>query len=434
MHEVSWASAPERGNLFEGKMRNQIFRALSAIAISVLVGAPNAKAADLFDITVRVGDIVDTRSFNSFSDLLQIAEDGAYEQINAAYQEGQAAFAELNLRGLGAEITYAGAGSDLELSIPGIDFARTFTGETRAQSEAALEAFLKNNSDELLTDILNELAASTAVDPVAGNPSSLQARLIDAAFSMGSSVGADLGARTEVEIGPVGSQSLFGFGAKAGRYTADEFEMDVVNVPLSYKMPLTDAGTILSFSLPLTYMKTEDAATYSASFGVGLQLPVTSNWSLTPAIRAGATGSADLGAAGVMYTGSLTSSLRFALGSATLELGNMGAIVQTLPNPSVDGYSVEYDLTNFVTRNGLSISTPLPFDAIGSPLALEVSATNTQLFGDDLFIENYTDVAASIGTTGRGGPLSWDGGSLGVTYTFSDEDFQGLKLNFGYQF
>jgi hypothetical protein len=59
---------------------------------------------------------------------------------------------------------------------------------------------------------------------------------------------------------------------------------------------------------------------------------------------------------------------------------------------------------------------------------------NTQIFGDAVYIDNYTDFAVSFGTEASRNGLTWDAIRIGFTYTVGNEGYQGGQINFGYQF
>ena len=73
---------------------------------------------------------------------------------------------------------------------------------------------------------------------------------------------------------------------------------------------------------------------------------------------AGVAGSIDLGAAAVVYSGSVTSDIRWNWGGWHFGLGNMAGVYRAT-SVSVGDYDIDYDLTNVILRNGLSVSRDL---------------------------------------------------------------------------
>ena len=100
----------------------------------------------------------------------------------------------------------------------------------------------------------------------------------------------------------------------------------------------------------------------------------------------------------------------------------------------VAGYELDYDVANAISRNGIGISGKMGRELFNQPLVWEFNAVNTQIFGDDVFIDNYTDLAFSIGTQQSTNGLTFDSLKLGLTYTITNKDYSGFRVNFGYQF
>jgi hypothetical protein len=69
----------------------------------------------------------------------------------------------------------------------------------------------------------------------------------------------------------------------------------------------------------------------------------------------------------------------------------------------------------------------------GEPLTWELAAINTQFTGDDTYVSNYTEIHATVGTRTEDRTMVWDSLRLGLSYTFGDHGYDGLRLSFGYQ-
>ena len=54
--------------------------------------------------------------------------------------------------------------------------------------------------------------------------------------------------------------------------------------------------------------------------------------------------------------------------------------------------------------------------------------------GDAVSIDDFTDISFSYGTVASKNGFTWDSVRLGLTYTFTNKDYKGLEVNFGYQF
>ena len=76
---------------------------------------------------------------------------------------------------------------------------------------------------------------------------------------------------------------------------------------VSYRLNFEESNAAVLIDLPVNWVRNGESDSLSGSLGIGVRLPVTDWWSITPAIRAGVAGSVDLGAAAVIYSGSVTS-------------------------------------------------------------------------------------------------------------------------------
>jgi hypothetical protein len=221
-------------------------------------------------------------------------------------------------------------------------------------------------------------------------------------------------------------------GLRYGVYSAGDYDQDVTSLPIKYTIRLdSDPRKQILIDLPLNYIDTEGGKSYSAVLGVGFRYPINDDWSLTPAIKAGAAGSSDLGSAAVIYSGSLTSNYNLYWDDIRVSIGNMAAQFQTSSIDSGD-YSIDYDLTNTMIKNGVGFEGPLDYTMFGKPTSWQFDVAHTAFFGDELYIDRYVDVSASFGT--RATESALDNLRLGVTYTAGNNSYHGVRVNFGYTF
>lgn len=408
------------------------------LAAAVWLGlSVSALAKDLLTVTVSVaGGPSATSTFPDADALINAIDSAGYKSINPAYTVTSAATIDVNFRGVTANVIYPAGGATLDFFIPEIQTAPLFTGTagTRAANERALETFLRTNQSRLLSLLLQRAVKATPHDPVAGTPGSLMARMTEADFIMGTTIGPDPSSVATTGQGYDRTRSTIGLNARFGHFTAAGAQADVIDLPLNYTVPLDDPRYAISFDLPLTYVETEGKASYSGSFGIGVRLPLYDNWTLTPAIRAGLVGSVDLGSAAVLGSVSLNSNYRFSYSGLDFSLGNSVAYIQTFP-VEIDGTKFDYDQRNLVLRNGLGVSGPTGFKLFGQDTTWQVTVVNTQFLIDPVYARDVTDIAFSVGTVNSINGFTWDSVRIGLTYSFStDSDLQGLRLNFGYRF
>jgi hypothetical protein len=399
-----------------------------------------ARAQSLLGVTLTLGGgctqgCVGSQNFSNAQSLIDALTTSGFKVINPAYTVTSIATADIDFRGVDLQMIYATSGTDLIFTVPELNYNRVFAqGATRGENEQDLEDFLRANGDNIVTRILGLTVANTPIDPVAGNPASLMSRMVESDYFLGTTVGPAPDPVAGSASGYDRTQNLVGLNARFGRFTADGLDSDVIDLPLTYVLPLQDPRYAINFDLPLTYVDSEGSASFGGSFGIGVRLPLLDNWTLTPALRAGAVASTDLGSAATVGGASLTSNYRFRYNDMQFSIGNSVSYIRTFPL-EIEDTTLDYDQQNFVFRNGISIAGPLEYKLFGQSTTWEVSIVNTQFVGDPVYVGNYFDIAVSFGTVSSVNGFTWDSLRVGLTYTVAtDADLMGLRLNFGYQF
>lgn len=385
-------------------------RTLLAATLLACTAAPALAETPLFVleptfVDPATGTTVTRRlTFATISDLVEGVEiDRLSASLGVDLQSIDRITADAWIRGLPATIAYDG--TEIVFKVPAAGVDRRF-GTTAADRDAAqdeLEAYLKGEGNGTLTQILKAAAARTALDPVAGNPSSLMSRMAATLH--------DTGTRAAP-----GKGFYFDAGAEAARVTASDARTTTLTAQpgLGYGF---DNGWTLALDMPLAWQQTEEADTWSGHLSLGLTMPITDAWSLTPAVTAGAVGSVDLGAGAVLTGGGVTSRYEAALTERlTLVVGNTAGMLTTVPI-RVGDYEVDYDLTNVVARNGVTAVYSTGVDAFGEPLRLSVGVTDTRFFGDELYSDSYEQISLGV---------SAGDASAGISTLFGEGDITGV--------
>ncbi|PWR25719.1 hypothetical protein [Zavarzinia aquatilis] len=400
------------------------FVAIIAMASNAMV-AP-AMAKDLFDITISTEGVTSGETFASAVDFFDRLENSVFSSLSGAYTETSVATARANFRGLPFVIEYRDDTAALHFTSSVIDIDETFVGADRDESENLFIDYLQSNDSNITQKITDYTVSQTATDPVAGNPSSLVDRTAAADFSSSTSVGGTLPATSSVN-------SAVAFGARLGRFTVGDQETSVYDLPIRYFARLTDDGYGIVFDAPITIVSVEEAYSYSGSIGLGVRLPILPYWTLTPGARIGAVGSADLGALAYVYDGSLTSNVTFAIDEFQFSVGNAVTLSQTA-SVTVDDYEIDYEVANTIFRNGVGVVYPTDITIFDMPTTADIAIVNTTITGDDVYIDQYTDIALSIGLADDDENSLYNLARFGLTYSFGAHDYSGLTVNFGYQF
>jgi hypothetical protein len=275
-----------------------------------------------------------------------------------------------------------------------------FTGATRQDAydtfDEAVDDEETPTSQALLGCIGRAFTRFSPIDPLAGNPNSLQASLTRSALDLtnGDSL-IEEGANTAGDPWIVGATYTTG---SAGRFDIDRVD---ARVQRSFRV-LEGNRALLKFDLPFNYSKVSGASVYSAQVGLGLEVPVIAQkWSLEPRIAYGAVYSEDAGSVGHILQASVTS--RYVIpgvGRGRLVIGNMVGYSQTLDPPGTEA-NINPELKNIALRNGLAYELPLKSRIGGRSSSLRASYGFTNYFGDDLRNNSFHEASLSFGLRGR---------------------------------
>jgi hypothetical protein len=303
-----------------------------------------------------------------------------------------------------------------------------FSGETRAEAEIELKAFLTalfaNDTAALQLEVGN-----TPTSLVAGNPASLQTRMAEASFTNGSDVGPSPNTGGSRARGTAAYNHL-GLSLQTGRYTGPGFSARITSLPLSFMLPLDDPRWAVKLDAPLNFTTINGQQSLSGSLGVGLRMPIYDNWTLTPELRLGAVRNTTTGVTDILGSAALTSNL-------VTELRNGHKMVfgsALIYSRSFNSGARNYDLENLITKNGIEISGPLNKKLYGLPTNWETSIVYTKVGGTASYIDEWFDLSFSIGTIGSKNGVTWDSVRMGVTLTKANRGVRGININFGYEF
>ena len=261
-----------------------------SVVVSLLMVSP--ACADLFSIEVASEGETYSQSYDTVSDLVDDLDLSEITDVIPAYTETSAITTVINFRGLPVTLSSSADSSDITMTIDAIQVSTTFSGSNRDDSMDQLEAWFEGEGDDALTRLLQELAASTSSDPVAGNPASL----------MSPNVGADFDYATDTGMGSIElnapQQSLNGnmvsVFARYSNYSSDGVESREYALPLAYTIRFDDSEDQLTLRMPVAYVVYDGSVVYNAGLGVGYGKQINAAWRLTPALGYSLVGSADI--------------------------------------------------------------------------------------------------------------------------------------------
>jgi hypothetical protein len=331
----------------------------------------------------------------------------------------------LDFRGVPMYLSSAQNSSSVRFVIDKLHIDKTFAGATRDDSMNGLEDYIKKEGDKILA----ELMRVSAVEPVAGNPSSMEAQMVDAAFADAVLDNSSVNTAT----------SQLGIGMRFGRYSLSNKDLSLFSLPLAYTKKLTSGDTLM-LRLPISYSIVDNAKSYRVALGMSYKRVINERWALTPGFDYGVVGSPDLGSVGQIISGSLTSDLSlYSDAKVRVGMGNMVGYYQTLPF-SFDDYNLGAEVTNVMFRNGLLVSVPLQAKVLGQSTSVDIYLVDTRFTGDELYTDNYQEFGVVFGPRKQFHQLSTNASSqifgVGFKYLYAggDNDINGFEVAFNYRF
>lgn len=389
-----------------------------------------AQSQSLFDLSFGYNPVTGqsgggAQSFSSSSNALAALTVGGLQQIDPTYRGSEQTQITLNYRGVSGALvtTSVNAGQQVTVTFPNQP-TRVFTDPTLDGALAQASTYIST----VFPNLSSTLVATTGTDYVAGNPQSLQTNMMKGDSRLGGFGANQLSFKTAGAGGSI-LPAQFGVGANFGKLSGGGVELEYLELPFSYAKPLADPRYALVLEAPLSYTKYNGTDIMTLSFGGGVRMPVTDDWYITPTARFGTNLSGDFELDASLFGLSVVSDYSFLLGDLDVSVGNQISHVRT-----VSVLDNDYDVQNTIFKNGATVSGPTRFDLFGLGVTWEASVANTIFTGDNLFVENMTEAAVSLGTTNSRNGVQWDSFRIGITQMFTDTDIGGTEINFGYKF
>jgi hypothetical protein len=334
---------------------------------------------------------------------------------------------DINLRGIDIATFFAANSTTLVVTSPQLELNQTFTAATRDDSIKLFKDFVRDGGRH--HQLLKAYARFSPIDPIAGNPNSLMAQMAQADYLLGHLsplAGCDCGWNAQ----PIVHQ--FQAGVTAGRAFSRNFETTIVTQPLrySYSPNLTWAFII---DAPLTYTRNGGASNLFGSIAFGFRYPITYDWSLTAIVRGGAGGSLDLCTAGSFVSTGIDSVFNYKYRDFVFSLTNYAAYIFST-NLWLSGINFNYNLHNFVFKNGFSITSCNAYTFCNRLFNFSFSFIDTGFSRERLFMKHYDEVGISLITNYVNPCLAYDCLILGFSYQWGQKGYKGYLFNLAYQF
>lgn len=366
----------------------------------------------------------------SAPNLVDLSRDLRSDSIQALipfYTPTTAVAIDINLRGIDVLSSFAANSTDLVITIPQAGITQTFSGGTRDASIQLFRNFIRDGGSR--HRLLPAYARYSPIDPIAGNPNSLQAQMAQADYALGNLSplsGCDCGWSAQ----PIFHQ--FQAGANICRGFSNGFDTTCVTLPLRYSFS-PDLNTALILDAPFTYVRNGGASSLFTSLAIALRMPVMDHWTLTPILRLGAGGSLDLCVSGAFISAGLTSVYSLKISDYVVAMTNYAGYLSST-NLWLSGINFNYHLHTCVFKNGLSLTSCNAYTIWERPVNFSISFEDSYFARSHLYIKHFDEIGVSLITNYFNPYVHYDSLSLGFFYAFGEKDYKGYTLNLTYQF
>lgn len=361
-------------------------------------------------------------------DLSRSLKTAAIEQILPSYTPTSAVAIGINLRGILALTAFAANSTTLNVVLPQSGVVESFAGATRDESIELFRQYVRDGGTH--HHLLRAYARYSPIDPIAGNPNSLMAQMGQSDYMMG-----HLSPLSGCDCHCWSAQPVvhqFQTGLNTLRAFSHKFDTTTVSMPLRYSYsPNGDWAFVVD--APVTFIANGGAYSVYSSLGFGLRIPLTCDWSLTPCLRAGAGGSLDLCTAGDFVSVGLTSVFNLPVCDYVLSITNYAGYINS-GNLWLSGVNFNYNLHNYIFKNGLSLTSCDGFCVCGHPVNFSLSFIDSCFTKDRLYIRHYDEVGIYLITNYLNPCIDYDCLSVGFAYQFGEKSYKGYSLNMIYQF
>lgn len=393
-----------------------------------LAFTPLANAKEPYHASIRVQQCKASTSAPNLVDLTNQLKAAALNQLLPIYTPVSATLLQFNLRGIFADAAFAENSPTLTVYYPQINKKELFQGATRDESLKLFKDSIRDGGEGKA--LLKAYPIYSPIDPIAGNPLSLQASMLRADYLLAELSACSSRCRENVECS--GNIKPFMGGAGFARGFSKGFDATIAKLPLRYVCQFKQNSSFI-FDLPLAYQNNGGASSMQGSFGLGFQRPLTDRWSVTAVSRAGCGGSLDLCTGGTLVSFSLVSEYAFSISKYELAMINCIGYSTSI-NFWLTGINFSYNLHNIVSRNGIRLSSCEEFSLLGCPFNFSLGFADNYFAKDRLYIKHFDELSCSFTVDDlRVGDLK---GCLSVcfSYQFGQRSYQGYLFDLNYFF
>src|SRR5690242_10342954 len=375
---------------------------LAAFATVLAMGGI-ALAADPFAVTATTTSGTPSSVTASGSSVVDLVRDVV---------RNESAFSSLGNRDIAASFRYGGENNAIQISknaastsatvsIPSINFTKTFTGTDEHDLEKQIEDFAKRNGANVYGRFLRSLNEQTSLGVTDGNPLAATALLADQSFRLWGLQSSPFPLGTPPDSLDTTADARWRFDVSGGVAHTDVGNGYFAGGAITWAMRFGDRIG-LSFSTPFTYRNVEGADIFNIGEVVSAPLVLVRptgdkslGWLVTPSLLAGEAGSVDAAAGGTFLGGGVTSALSYEISGFTFTLADQIDYFHGYPI-RIGDWKFDTDLEQEVLTNGVKVSK-----SFGAHLFVDASIARTD-FLQKAAIDHYWTPGAGVGV--RFGP------------------------------
>jgi hypothetical protein len=311
-------------------------------------------------------------------------------------------FAQLNGQSMNAYLSWGGVPNAIQFSenalhtVATLTFPTTgafanFSGLNASDLQNEINDFIKGDGENAYAQFLKSMDQLSPVATLDGNPQSSNALIATDVFNR-------FGVQNQqpTEYRSYSDGAYVGLSADGGSIRADGLDGSWAGFSLDTGVRF-GSHVALSFGTTLAYRNTEDSQAYTVAEEVALPITIINNrgngisWQVAPWAFAGLSASYDQAAGGVLAGGGGTSSLALHLNGLTITLGDQISYTGNVA-VSVDGYSFNTDIDQWILKDGLDASYQFP----GTPFFVQGGIAYSN-FLDRAAVPNYWTPTLGVG-------------------------------------
>jgi hypothetical protein len=410
--------------------------ATALLVFGLLLLASPSFARDVFSNTVTTdqGGSTITR-FGETSDITEVfglfGVDTLQDLLGPGYTDTDPVDSRIDLRGVDLNLSFAANSDALLIEVPQIgesilwdDPAISRDGKIKLiQAWLEGEFEIPTTGDGSIAPILQAFLEYSPVDPIAGNPNSLQSKMVNSDYVL---AGSAPFVKRDKETGRfVKADNWLRTEGDFSYFNANGIRGESYDIAVSYGLNLPTRRLALIFDLPIALTRSGSGGlSYMGSGAVGLQVRMTPNWNITPIMRVGLGGSFDLGAVAVLYSGSVISTAQWKIKGYDVAMANLVGVESNIDRVKYNDTPVEYGMTVGIFQNGFTVGKPIRTRLFNKRMRWNAYYRLTNFVGTDLFLNNQHAAGLRYSTGGHADGLTLEIGWAG------GKDYDSLRMRF----